>query len=64
MVLTKLAVTAAVLFLVVSMTLTALDDEWAETFKRFNWVDKTIVGCAMAGAASALSAFLFFVWGI
>ena len=64
MVLTKVAITAALLFVVVSMVLTACDDEWADTFKRFDWVDKTIVGCAMAGAASALSAFLFFVWGI
>lgn len=64
MILTKIAITAALLFMVVSMTLTACDDEWAETFKRFDWIDKTIVGCAMAGAASALAAFLFFVWGI
>lgn len=64
MILTKVAITAALLFVVVSMVLTACDDEWADTFKRFDWIDKTIVGCAMAGAASALSAFLFFVWGI
>ena len=64
MILTKVAITAALLFLVVSMVLTALDEDFAETFKRFDWIDKTIVGCAMAGAASALAAFLFFVWGI
>jgi hypothetical protein len=64
MILTKVAITAALLFMAVAMTFTALDDEWAETFKRFDWVDKTIVGCAMAGVVSALAAFLFFVWGI
>lgn len=64
MILTKVAITAALLFVVVSMVLTALDEDFAETFKRFDWIDKTIVGCAMAGAASALAAFLFFVWGI
>lgn len=64
MILTKVALTAALLFMAVAMTFTALDEEWAETFKRFNWIDKTIVGCAMAGAASALGAFLFFVWGV
>lgn len=64
MVLTNIAITAALMFVVVSMVLTACDEEWADTFKRFNWVDKTIVGCAMAGAASALAAFLFFVWGV
>lgn len=64
MVLTNIAITAALLFVVVSMVLTACDEEWADTFKRFNWVDKTIVGCAMAGAAFALAAFLFFVWGV
>lgn len=64
MILTKVALTAALLFLVVSMTLTAFDEDFADTFKRFNWIDKTIVGCAMAGVASALGAFLFFVWGI
>lgn len=64
MVLTKVALTAAVLFVVVSMVLTACDEDFADTFKRFDWVDKTIVGCAIAAATSALSAFLFFVWGI
>lgn len=64
MILTKIAITTALLCMVVAMTLTACDDEWADTFKRFDWVDKTIVGMAMAGAASALAAFLFFVWGI
>lgn len=64
MILTKVAITAALLFVVVSMVLTALDEDFAETFKRFDWIDKTIVGCAMAGATSALAAFLFFVWGI
>lgn len=64
MILTKVAITAALLFVTVAMVLTACDDEWADTFKRFDWIDKTIVGCAMAGAASALGAFLFFVWGI
>ena len=64
MILTKVALTAALLFMAVAMTFTALDEEWAETFKRFNWIDKTIVGCAMAGATSALGAFLFFVWGV
>lgn len=64
MILTKVAITAALLFVVVSMVLTALDEDFADTFKRFDWMDKTIVGCAMAGAASALTAFLFFVWGI
>lgn len=64
MVLMKVAITAAMLFVVVSMVLTACDEEWADTFKRFNWIDKVIVGCAMAGAGSALLAFLFFVWGI
>jgi len=64
MILTKVAITTALLFLVAAMLLTAFDEEWTDTFKRFNWVDKTIVGCAMVGAASALLAFLFFVWGI
>lgn len=64
MILTKVALTAAVMFMVVAMVLTACDEEWAETFKRFSWVDKTIVGAAMAAAASVLGAFLFFVWGV
>lgn len=64
MILTKLAITVALLCVAVAMALTALDDDWADTFKRFGWVDKTIVGCAMTGAVSAVSAFLFFVWGI
>lgn len=65
MILMKVAITAAMLFVVVSMVLTACDEEWADTFKRFDWIiDKVIVGCAMAGAGSALLAFLFFVWGI
>lgn len=64
MILTKIAITTALLCMVVAMALTACDDEWADTFKRFDWVDKTIVGMAMAGAASALAAFLFFVWGV
>lgn len=60
----KMAVTAALLFMAVSVTLTACDDEWADTFRRFDWVDKTIAGTAMAGALASLLAFLFFVWGI
>ena len=64
MILTKVAITAALLFVVVSTVRAALDEDFADTFKRFDWMDKTIVGCAMAGAASALTAFLFFVWGI
>lgn len=64
MILTKVAITAALLFMAVAMALTACDEDWADTFKRFGWVDKAIVGCAMAGAASATGAFLFFVWGI
>ena len=64
MIVTKIAVTATLLFVVIAVTLTAFDDDWATTFKRFGWLDKTIVGCAMAGVASALLAFVFFVWGI
>lgn len=63
MILTKVALTVAVLFFAVSMVLTACNEDFADTFKRFDWVDKAIVGCARAAAASALSAFLFFVWG-
>lgn len=64
MIVTKIAVTAALLFVVVAVALTAFDDDWATTFKRFGWLDKTIVGCAIAGAASAMLAVVFFVWGI
>jgi hypothetical protein len=64
MIVMQTALTLGAIFMVAAVTLTALDDDWATTFKRFGWTDKVIVASAMAAAFSVTVALIAFIWGI